>query len=195
MFHVKELSCIVPYATIPKTPPTLLKDMCDRPSTTPEASAPILSITRKSNISRYGACSLLDLILEGLTLNEVGDLVVISLLLALLEALVALGKLAQRGKRVRSQLVQDTGNELRQLLVLTVAVDGEGVRGNRGVDWRRILCQQIVHHLPSSIEKKKNPVAILPLGAAKWMTLPSLLNMLTSSMAWMGWTLSFFSDC
>ncbi len=27
------------------------------------------------------------------------------------------------------------------------------------------------------------------------MTLPSLLNMLTSSMAWMGWTLSFLSDC
>lgn len=25
------------------------------------------------------------------------------------------------------------------------------------------------------------------------MTLPSLLNMLTSSMAWMGWTLSFLS--
>lgn len=25
------------------------------------------------------------------------------------------------------------------------------------------------------------------------MTLPSLLNMLTSSIAWMGWTLSFFS--
>jgi hypothetical protein len=25
------------------------------------------------------------------------------------------------------------------------------------------------------------------------MTFPSLLNMLTSSMAWMGWTLSFFS--
>lgn len=24
------------------------------------------------------------------------------------------------------------------------------------------------------------------------MTLPSLLNMLTSSIAWMGWTLSFF---
>jgi hypothetical protein len=29
------------------------------------------------------------------------------------------------------------------------------------------------------------------LGAEKWMTLPSLLNMLTSSIAWMGWTLSF----
>lgn len=35
----------------------------------------------------------------------------------------------------------------------------------------------------------------LPFGAAKWITLPSLLNMLTSSMAWIGWTLSFFSVC
>ena len=34
----------------------------------------------------------------------------------------------------------------------------------------------------------------VPLGAAKWMTLPSCLNMLTSSMAWMGCTLSFFRD-
>lgn len=31
-----------------------------------------------------------------------------------------------------------------------------------------------------------------PLGAAKWMTFPSSLNMLTSSMAWMGWTFIFF---
>ena len=34
----------------------------------------------------------------------------------------------------------------------------------------------------------------LPLGAEKWMTFPSSLNILTSSMAWMGCTLSFFSD-
>lgn len=33
----------------------------------------------------------------------------------------------------------------------------------------------------------------IPLGAAKWMTLPSDLNMLTSSMAWIGWVLSFFN--
>lgn len=32
-----------------------------------------------------------------------------------------------------------------------------------------------------------------PFGAEKWMTLPSLLNMLTSSIAWMGCVLSFFS--
>jgi hypothetical protein len=35
--------------------------------------------------------------------------------------------------------------------------------------------------------------ANVPFGAEKWMTLPSLLNMLTSSMAWMGWTFSFLS--
>lgn len=35
----------------------------------------------------------------------------------------------------------------------------------------------------------------IPFGAAKWMTFPSLLNMLTSSMAWMGWTLSFLRAC
>ncbi len=33
----------------------------------------------------------------------------------------------------------------------------------------------------------------IPFGAEKWMTLPSVLNMLTSSMAWIGWTLIFFS--
>jgi hypothetical protein len=33
----------------------------------------------------------------------------------------------------------------------------------------------------------------VPFGAEKWMTFPSLLNMLTSSIAWMGWTLSFLS--
>ena len=31
----------------------------------------------------------------------------------------------------------------------------------------------------------------IPFGAEKWMTLPSDLNMLTSSMAWMGWTFIF----
>lgn len=33
----------------------------------------------------------------------------------------------------------------------------------------------------------------IPLGAEKWMTLPSDLNMLTSSMAWIGCTFIFFS--
>lgn len=34
----------------------------------------------------------------------------------------------------------------------------------------------------------------LPLGAEKWITFPSSLNMLTSSMAWIGCTLSFLRD-
>ena len=34
----------------------------------------------------------------------------------------------------------------------------------------------------------------VPFGAAKWMTFPSSLNMFTSSMAWMGWTFSFFRE-
>ena len=37
-------------------------------------------------------------------------------------------------------------------------------------------------------------VADEPLGAAKCMTLPSSLNIFTSSMAWMGCTFSFFSE-
>ena len=34
----------------------------------------------------------------------------------------------------------------------------------------------------------------VPLGAAKWITFPSSLNIFTSSIAWMGCTLSFLSD-
>lgn len=81
--------------------------------------------------------ALLDLLLKVLARDQVGDVVVISLLLALAlrhVLLVALSELAQRGQRVGAKLVQDTGNELGKLLVLTVAVDGKGVGGNSGVD-------------------------------------------------------------
>lgn len=54
--------------------------------------------------------------------------------MALLHALVALGELAQGSERVGAELVQDAGDELGELLVLAVAVDGEGVGGDRGVD-------------------------------------------------------------
>jgi hypothetical protein len=83
--------------------------------------------------------------LEVVASNEVGDVIVILvvillgvLALLLLHALVALGELAQRCERVGAELVEDTGNELCQLLVLTGAVDGEGVGGYRGVD-----CSQV----------------------------------------------------
>ena len=67
---------------------------------------------------------LLDLRLEVLTLDEVGNVLIV---LILLLKLVALRELAERGERVGAELVQDAGDELRKLLVLTVAVDGEGV--------------------------------------------------------------------
>jgi hypothetical protein len=86
---------------------------------------------------------LLDLVLER-AVNQVRDSIVIlglrggavllGLLVGLLEALVALGQLAQGGQGVGAQLVQDAGDKLGQLLVLAVAVDGKGVGGDGGVD-------------------------------------------------------------
>lgn len=78
----------------------------------------------------------LGLALEVLAGDQFGNVVVISLLalLVLLHALVALGQLAQGGQGVRAELVQNTGDELGQLLVLAVAVNGESVCGDGGVD-------------------------------------------------------------
>lgn len=81
--------------------------------------------------------ALLDLALKVLSLDEVGDVVLIAVLLALLHVLVALGELAEGGKGVGAELVEDARDELGELLVLTVAVDGEGVGGNGGVDLGR----------------------------------------------------------
>jgi predicted N-acetyltransferase YhbS len=82
--------------------------------------------------------------LEVVASNEIGDVVVIIILvviflilafaLLLLHALVALRELAERGERVGAELVKNTGDELRKLLILAVAVDGEGVRGYRRVN-------------------------------------------------------------
>lgn len=77
---------------------------------------------------------LLDLALEVLALYELRDLVIIPLLLVLLEVLVALSELAKGGQRVGAELVEDTGDELRELLVLTISVDGEGIGGDGGVN-------------------------------------------------------------
>ena len=82
------------------------------------------------------------LALEVLALDQIRYLVVIVIaallavlaLAALLQALVALGQLPQAGERVGAELVEDAGDELRQLLVLAVAVDGEGVGGDGCVD-------------------------------------------------------------
>jgi hypothetical protein len=75
-----------------------------------------------------------------------------------LDALVALGELAERGKRVGAELVKDAGDELGELLVLTVAVDGEGVGRHSGVN-----CTVLAGVLDSC---RKN-IFGLPLGAEK----------------------------
>ena len=79
-------------------------------------------------------CNLLDLALEVLASNEIGDIILLSVLLVLLHVLVALSELAERGEGVGAELVKDAGDELSELLVLTVAVDGEGVSGDSGVN-------------------------------------------------------------
>lgn len=80
---------------------------------------------------------LFDLALEVLAGNQVGDVVVIltTLLVLLGHVLVALGELAQGCEGVGSELVQDAGDELSELLVLAGSVDGEGVGGDSGVNW------------------------------------------------------------
>lgn len=83
---------------------------------------------------------LLNIALEVLALNQVGDIVLILILLALgagllLHVLVALGELAQGGQAVGAELVEDTGDELGELLLLAVTVEGEGVGGDGGVDY------------------------------------------------------------
>jgi hypothetical protein len=82
---------------------------------------------------------LLDLALEVLASNQVWDVIIILLLvltlLALLHGLVGFGELAEGGKRVWAELVKDTWDELGELLVLTVTVDGEGVGWDGSVDY------------------------------------------------------------
>ena len=80
---------------------------------------------------------LLDGLVEGLASNEVWDVIIVLLLgtLLLLHALVALGQLAQGGKGVWAELVEDAWDELGELLVLTGTVDGEGVGWDGGVDY------------------------------------------------------------
>ena len=51
--------------------------------------------------------------------------------------MIALRQLAQRGKAVGAELVKDAGDEFGEFFVLAVAVDGEGVGGDGGVDCMR----------------------------------------------------------
>jgi len=83
--------------------------------------------------------------LEVLSCDKIWDVIIIlivlfvltlALTLLLLHALVALGKLPQRRERIGTELVEDAGDELRQLLILAVSVDGKGVCGYGGVHYR-----------------------------------------------------------
>ena len=74
-------------------------------------------------------------------LHQVGNVVVIVIwgsirwsLLVLLNSLVGFGELAEGRERIGSELVEDTGNELRELLHLTGTVNGERVGGNGRVN-------------------------------------------------------------
>jgi len=86
-----------------------------------------------------GVVYLLNLALKVLTLDQVGDIILIIILLVttlcLLHVLVALSQLAERGQRIGTELVQDTGDELSELLLLAVTVQGKGVGGDGGVDY------------------------------------------------------------
>ena len=72
--------------------------------------------------------------------DQVGHIVVVVVLcrsvrplLALLERLVGLGELAEGREGVGTELVEDAGHELSELLQVPGAVDGEGVGGHGGV--------------------------------------------------------------
>lgn len=101
------------------------------------------------------------LVLEVLALDKVGDVIVIGVVLLvviallLLKALVALCELSQRRERVGAKLVKDTGDELGQLLVLAVSVDGEGV----GRD-RRVNCTHTDQSVRSSSDHYSSPTWI-----------------------------------
>lgn len=88
----------------------------------------------------------LGLLLVGLVevLNNVGDIVVVLALgtgssglrsgVLSVHGLVGFSELAERGERVRAELVQDTGHKLGELFVDTVTVDSESVARLETVD-------------------------------------------------------------
>lgn len=120
--------------------------------------------------------------LEVLALDKIWDIILIILLLPfllLLQVLVTLSELAQGGQAIRAQLVQDAGNKFRELLLLSIAVESKCVRRDGRVNY------SMISNYFGSLEESYLS-SELPFGFEKWMTLPSSLNMLTSSMAWIG---------
>lgn len=133
------------------------------------------------------------LLLKVLALDQFRNVIVVLVLLALLtlgallHVLVALGQLAERSEGVWTELVEDARYQLGELLVLAVAVDGKGVGWNGSVDYVVLSVWADSEHV-SDLEEFLFDV---PFGALKWITLPSDLNMLTSSIAWIGCTFIF----
>lgn len=86
--------------------------------------------------------NLFDLVLKVLSLDQIWDIIIILIIIllvlttfGLLHRLVALGELAEGGKGIRAELVEDTWDELGELFVFTVTVDGKGVGWNSSVDY------------------------------------------------------------
>lgn len=138
----------------------------------------------------FRSSSSFNLTLKILPRNKIRDIIIVVLVLLptlfLLQALIALRQFPQTRQTIGTELIEDSWNELREFFIFSVAVDGEGVGGDGGVDCTN-KSDVRVPWLRRKLEE-------IPLGAAKWMTFPSSLNMFTSSMAWMGWTLSFLRD-
>jgi hypothetical protein len=93
--------------------------------------------------------NLFDLALEVLAGDEVGNVIIIGLLVVLGHALVALGKLAEGGEGVGAELVEDARHQLSELLILTSAVNSKRVGGNGGVNYK-IGSIISTHHLALS---------------------------------------------
>jgi len=87
--------------------------------------------------------SLFDFPLKILALDQIRDLVIVVLTFfllpafLLLHALVALRQPPQTGQAVWPELVQDARDQLGEVLVLAVAVDGECVAGDRCMNYER----------------------------------------------------------
>lgn len=119
---------------------SLLGGFCNCSQVKSRLSRFCFSSLQKGNLSG-GLLGLIDRsLLEGL--DQVGDLIITlgsKGSLAGSGLLVGLSELAERGKGVGAELVQDTGDELGQLLLLTAAVDGVGVGGSRNVNYFMFL--------------------------------------------------------
>ena len=104
-----------------------------------------LSLSLSLSHDQKPSSSSFNFTLKVLARDQIGDIIVVILVLIptattatatflLLQALIALGQFAERGQAVGAELVEDAGDEFGEFFVFAVAVDGEGVGGDGGVD-------------------------------------------------------------